>query len=223
MANSPTPPFRILVVDDEPFSRHVVAKMFAALGAEHVVFAESGGEARKAMAKDPALSLVISDHYMPDESGIHLLGDLRQGKLPLAYDTYFVVATASSSFALTAVALALDVDSFLSKPFGKEALARRLYQFLGNDGRLIKSPEQYGELDVTAMLAVAECMDPSAPRPAGPTVPTRRLASVVPDHTQLAADLRAKDGHLLLRAGTVLTRHLIGRLTELGVTDVPVG
>lgn len=213
--------FRILVVDDEQYSRHVVAKLFESLGASGVAFAASGAEARSAMAADPSIRLVISDHYMPDETGIRLLGDLRQGRLPLPHDTYFIVATASTSFVLTAVALSLDVDSFLSKPFGKDALARRLYQFLGNSGRSIKTPEHYQTFDVPAMLAAAEMVDPAAPKPARPAVPMTPLAKV-PSDTLLTADLTAEDGSVILYNGTQLTRHLMGRLVELGVKEVPI-
>jgi CheY-like chemotaxis protein len=218
-AKSPRAAFRILVVDDESFSRQFVFRLFESLGASHVVFAASGVEARAAMLADPALSLVISDHYMPDETGLTLLGDLRQGKLPLPHDTYFILATASTSFALTAVALALDADSFMSKPFAKEQLARRLYHSLATADRTIKPKETYQQLDVAGMLGAAERLDPAAPRPAIPMTPLAK----VPVDTPLAVDLIAKDGTVLLQKNTVLTRHLIVRLAELGVTEVPVG
>jgi CheY-like chemotaxis protein len=54
--------FRILVVDDEQFSRHMVTRMLTSLGAEQVTAVASCVEARAAMAADPSLSLVISDH-----------------------------------------------------------------------------------------------------------------------------------------------------------------
>jgi CheY-like chemotaxis protein len=222
MAGDAPPSFRILVVDDEPFSRKVMAKLCLSLGALHVVFAGSGAEARAAMQADPGLSLVICDHYMADETGLRLLGDLRQGRLPLPHDTYFVVATISTSFALTAVALALDADSFMSKPFGKEKLAKRLFHFLAPDAaRAIKPVEHYAALDVAGMLEAAERLDPAAPkRAAAPQIPMTKLRRVMPG-TRLAADLIAADGHTLLQAGTQLTRHLIDRLEEIGVELVP--
>jgi CheY-like chemotaxis protein len=214
------PSFRILVVDDDPYSRMVIAKLFDSLGALHVVFAGSGAEARAAMQADPALSLIVSDHYMPDGTGIHLLGELRQGRLPLPHDTYFVVSTVSTSFALTAVALALDVDSFMSKPYGKEQLAKRLFRFLSaGSPRAINPVEHYAKLDVAGMLEAAEGLDPAAPRQA-PRLPMTPIRRVMPG-TRLAADLTGADGHRLLQAGTPLTRHLIDRLEELGVKMVP--
>lgn len=216
------PAFRILVVEDEAFSRKMLGRLLKELGAEHVVLVSSCAEARAAMAADPALRMVVADHYMADGTGIALLAETRQGKLPLAHDTFFIVATASTSFALTAAALALDVDSFMSKPFGKDELAQRLYNFL-NGHRTIKPVEHYQGIDAAAMLHAAEMMDPMAAtlRPAGASAPPLTPLNHVLPETALAADLIAADGHMLLKAGTVLTRHLIGRLTELGVTGVP--
>lgn len=213
--------FRTLVVDDEPFSRQVVMRMLTQLGAERVAGAASAGEARDAMAADPTLRLIICDHYMPGGNGVALLGELRQGKLPLPYDAHFIIATASNSFALTAVALALDADSFLSKPFSKEELARRLYGSLVEGTRLIKSTDHYRTLDIPAMLRTAERLDPVGRAHNPPRDPWQPLGHVLPN-TPLSADLMVKDGSVLLQKGTVLTRHLIARLTELGVKTVPV-
>ncbi|MDA8250598.1 MAG: response regulator [Rhodospirillales bacterium] len=222
MTDGPRTSFRILVVDDEQFSRHMVARMLSSLGTEAVTTAACGAEARAAMAADSSLSLVISDHYMPDDSGIRLLGDLRQGRLPLPHDTNFIVATASKSFALAAVALALDADSFMSKPFSKDDLARRLYNTLVAGTRSIKRAEYYRGIDVTDMLATAERLDPASRGvELAASVPMRPLGRVLPD-TPLGADLRVKDGTVLLQCGTVLSRHLIARLTELGVREVPI-
>jgi CheY-like chemotaxis protein len=217
-----TSSFRILVVDDEPFSREVVCRLLVSLGAEWVAAATSADEARAVMAADTSLSLIICDHYMDGESGINLLGELRQGHLPLPHDTHFVIATASKSFALTAVALSLGADSFLSKPFTKNNLARRLYVSLVEGTRDIQPMDHYRTMDVGAMLKFAERTDPVAIAARKATrEPLKALGHVLPN-TPLAADLRVKDGTVLLQRGTVLTRHLIARLTELGVEKVPV-
>jgi two-component system CitB family response regulator len=218
--------FRILVIDDEPFSRHVATTLLGSLGAGQIVSAASSAEAKAALVADPSLGLILSDHYMPDGSGLRLLGDLRQGRLPIPHDSYFIVATASRSYALTSVALALDADSFISKPFGKEDLARRLYEFMVLGSRSIHPPLHYRDLDVNGMIAAAERMDPAAPvTSADSSVPMVGLNRVLPD-TPLGADLqvgkRAGEGSVLLRAGTPLSRHLISRLLELGITEVPV-
>lgn len=218
MASRPHP-FRILVVDDDDFSRRMVTRLLTDLGSETVATAASDAEAREAMRRDPTLSLVICDHYMPGGNGLRLLWDIRSARLPLFHDTCFVLATASKSFALTAVALALDADSFMSKPFSRNELARRLYASLVSGTRNIRPFDHYAAIDAPGMLAAAEWADPVAPpRPKVPPVPLNRVR---PD-TILAADLAGRDGSVLLLAGTVLTRHLIARLHELGIEEVEV-
>lgn len=212
--------FRILVVEDETFSRKVVSVLLAGLGAEHVAFAATCAEARQAIVDDPGLRMVVADHYLPDGTGIALLAETRQGHLALPHDTFFVIATGSTSFALTAVALALDADSFLSKPFTKDQLAQRFYHFLSGN-RSIKPVEYYRGVDAAGMLEAAERLDPLAAKHRQASLPMTPLSHVLPE-TPLAAALVSADGHVLLKAGTVLTRHLIGRLTELGVVEVPV-
>lgn len=211
--------FRILVIDDERFSRAMVVRYLTTLGAETVKTAASAAEARAAMNDDPELSLILCDHYMPDDNGLKLLWDLRRGEFKIPHDTRFMIATASKSYALASVALALDADSFLSKPFSKDELARRLYVSLVSGPRNIKMPLHYRDLNVPGMLAAAERADPAAPKVA--SAPMRPLRNVLPD-TPLGSDLTAADGTRLLLAGTVLTRHLIARLHELGITEVPI-
>ena len=131
--------FRVLVIDDEPMSLKVLHHLMQSLGAEQIATATSYAEARAALVADPSLKLIVSDHYMKDGNGIRLLGDVRQGLLPVPNDTYFIISTSSKSFALGAVAMMLHVDSFMSKPFAKEELARRLYDFMTNDSRAIEA------------------------------------------------------------------------------------
>lgn len=215
--------FRILVVDDERFSRDIVRRQLIGLGAGYVVTVGSAGEARDAMKEDPNLGLVICDHYMAGESGIELLSELRCGRLPLAHDSFFVIASASRSFALSAVALALDVDSFLRKPFDREELARRLYQFLVEGDRVVKPAEDYRKIQVKPMLGAAERADPVAATVGKGKQPDALTPLYqVRMNSVLGADLRLRDGTVLLQRGTVLSPHLIRRLRELGVDEVSV-
>lgn len=211
--------FRILVVDDEDFSRKMLVRHLTALGADAITAVASDPQARDAMLRDPQISLVICDHYMQGGNGLRLLWDIRGGRLPVAHDLCFVLATSSKSSALAAVALALDADSFMTKPFSRDELARRLYVSLVQGDRDIREPGYYRAIEAPSMLAAAERADPKAPaKPGRPLVPLRKVR---PD-TKLGSDLVGADGNVLLLAGTVLTRHLLVRLGELGVEAVPI-
>ena len=217
--------FRVLVIDDEPMSLKVLHHLMQSLGAEQIATATSYAEARAALVADPSLKLIVSDHYMKDGNGIRLLGDVRQGLLPVPNDTYFIISTSSKSFALGAVAMMLHVDSFMSKPFAKEELARRLYDFVTNDSRAIEPKEHYQQLKIDEMIAAAEAKDPARQLVASLIRPKNLemtpLNKVFPDSV-LVADLTDAEGGMLLRSGTTLSRHILKRLAELGVQEVPV-
>jgi CheY-like chemotaxis protein len=224
MTESGAGPLHVLLVDDEPFSLSMVQHLMQNLGADHIVTASSFAEARVALATDASLRMIVSDHYMPDGSGLRLLGDLRQGKFAVPNDSYFVVSTSSKSFALAAVAMALDVDSFMTKPYSKDQLALRLYEFLTKETRSIKSTEHYLNLDVDAMLTAAESMDPMSKKGTDKKAPHAPLTPLnkVQFDTPLTQDLVNASGVILLRNGTILSKHILRRLAELGIEGVPI-
>jgi CheY-like chemotaxis protein len=147
---------RVLVVDDEALSRKVLIMLLQRLGAEEVTVAESFTEAIDLLSKDASFRLVITDHFMPDGRGAHLLGKIRQGALAVAHDTYVVISTTSESFRLQAVALALDADAFLTKPYSKENLAASMLGFMNAKSRNLKPASYYQGLDVAGMVEAAE-------------------------------------------------------------------
>lgn len=67
---------RVLVVDDEPAARDVVAKYLKGDG-HHVVTAANGGEAMQRVMNEH-FDLVITDHGMPGLSGIQLANGVRR-------------------------------------------------------------------------------------------------------------------------------------------------
>ncbi|HEX5325207.1 MAG TPA: response regulator, partial [Acetobacteraceae bacterium] len=61
----------IMVVDDDPEVREIVAAFLADAG-HHILQAGGGREALELLAETPDLDLVITDVRMPDISGIDL-------------------------------------------------------------------------------------------------------------------------------------------------------
>jgi CheY-like chemotaxis protein len=147
---------RVLVVDDEALSRKVLVMLLQRLGAEEVTVATSFGEAVALLSTDATFRLVITDHFMPDGRGVGLLGKIRQGALAVPHDTYVIISTTSESFRLKAVALALDADAFLTKPYSKENLAANMLAFMDAKTRTLKPASYYQGLDVAGMVEAAE-------------------------------------------------------------------
>lgn len=147
---------RVLVVDDEALSRKVVTMLLGRLGAEEVTVAASFTEAIDFLSTDGSFGLVITDHFMPDGRGVQLLGKIRQGELAVPHDTFVVISTTSESFRLKAVALALDADAVLTKPYSKENMAESMIAFMEAQDRKLKPASYYQSLDVPGMVEAAE-------------------------------------------------------------------
>ena len=66
----------MLVVDDEPATLRVMARVLASAGIDCVA-ADSAAEAQRQLRSQPGIDVVLSDIYMPTTSGIELLTQVR--------------------------------------------------------------------------------------------------------------------------------------------------
>ena len=116
-------PQRILVVDDEPTVREVVATYLARDGFEVRQLAD-GGRVSEAIAKfDP--HLVVLDVMLPVRSGFDVLRELRtHSELPV------ILLTARSDEADRVLGLELGGDDYLVKPFSPRELTARVRSVL---------------------------------------------------------------------------------------------
>ncbi len=113
---------RVLIVDDEPIGREVLARALDSLG---IAFdaAEDGAEAWTRFDAAP-YDVVISDWRMPEVDGLELCRRIRSragDRYP-----YFILLTASGSADDVRPAIELGVDDFLNKPLDVATLDVRL-------------------------------------------------------------------------------------------------
>jgi len=119
--NSPTTPLhslsgvRILVVDDEPDTRELVAVVLATCGAE-VVLVGSATEALDEMERQ-RFDLLISDIGMPEMNGYDLVGRIRQLSEENGGRTPAVALTAYAGADNRKRALAAGYEMHIPKPF----------------------------------------------------------------------------------------------------------
>jgi len=108
---------RILVVDDEPYVRTVIAAM---LEKAHYrpVLASNGLEAMERLETDAPYDLVLSDIMMEGLDGMSLLERLRE----LQPDTPMVMVTAIHDVGVAISAIRKGAYDYLLKPFEKEQL-----------------------------------------------------------------------------------------------------
>ena len=118
---------RILVVDDQATVRTIVKKTLEAAGYT-VDTADNGLLALQAIDKDPP-ALVITDIMMPELDGLELVEGLRHRSETHALPIIFM--TASDDPQHFARSLNIKAKQFMSKPFSREELLKRVQMIIG--------------------------------------------------------------------------------------------
>lgn len=112
----------VLIVDDEPVNRLVLAKMVEHLGSR-CVEAASGPEALEVLRERP-VDLVLMDIQMPRMSGIEAVGLLREAAGP--NQDAPVVAVTGDTTRTKREYIALGFDDYANKPISLAAVQQML-------------------------------------------------------------------------------------------------
>jgi two-component system NtrC family response regulator len=113
-------PFRILVVDDEPPQRELVAGFLRKQGFE-VALAGDGEDALARFRAEP-FDLVLTDQRMPGLSGLELIAALRRVNPEVAV----VVMTAYGTIETAVAAIKAGAADYLTKPLNLDELLHRI-------------------------------------------------------------------------------------------------
>ncbi len=113
-------PFRILVVDDEPAQRELVAGFLQKQGCE-VALAGDGHEALARFKAEP-FDLVLTDQRMPGLSGLELLAALRR----VTPEVAVIVMTAYGTIETAVAAIKAGAADYLPKPLNLDELLHRI-------------------------------------------------------------------------------------------------
>ena len=115
-----TEPFRILVVDDEPAQRELVAGFLRKRGFD-VAEAAGGQDALQRFTREP-FDLVLTDQRMADLSGLDLLHRLRA----VTPEAAVIVMTAYGTIETAVGAIKAGATDYLSKPLNLDELLHRI-------------------------------------------------------------------------------------------------
>jgi len=135
-------PARVLVVDDEPMVREVVAR-YLELDGVLVEEASNGAEAMEWLDRNTA-DLIVLDVMLPEVDGLSILRRLR-----LTSDVPVILLTARSSEIDRIAGFELGADDYVVKPFSPREVAARVRTILrrGRIPAATGSGEFRGEFD----------------------------------------------------------------------------
>jgi len=114
---------KVLVIDDEPFSREYFRRLLqpAKLKVDTAATAEEGLN----ILEHGSYDLVILDLRLPDADGICVLKRIRE----CAVHTPVIIITAYGTVGIAVEAMKLGAFDFLSKPFIKASCKGRISRF----------------------------------------------------------------------------------------------
>lgn len=118
---------RILVADDEPHIRRILATFLEAAGFV-VDQADDGTGAMELLEGPVAYDMALLDIMMPNRSGLDVLEATRL--LPHRAGMPIMILTAKGQDADRDAAFALGADEFITKPFSPKKLLGRIHEIL---------------------------------------------------------------------------------------------
>lgn len=118
---------RILVADDEPHIRRILATFLEAAGFV-VDQADDGTGAMELLEGPAAYDMALLDIMMPNRSGLDVLEATRL--LPHRAGMPIMILTAKGQDADRDAAFALGADEFITKPFSPKKLLGRIHEIL---------------------------------------------------------------------------------------------
>ncbi|CAH1195456.1 Sensor histidine kinase RcsC [Paenibacillus plantiphilus] len=121
------PPYRLLVVDDEPVNLQVVIQQLAALNCI-VDTATSGEQVASRMKELQVYDLVIADLMMTGLSGYDLCLAIRKNYT--LYELPILIMTASNREDTIVAGFSAGANDYISKPFGRNELLSRVHTLI---------------------------------------------------------------------------------------------
>ncbi len=108
---------KVMIVDNEAFSRKYVTRILEAIGIGAVETAMSGADALARLAKtDADIDLVICDIEMPEMNGYEFVRRVRYGTVPRFKDVPILILTGHATEKNVQRAHTHKIDGFVTKP-----------------------------------------------------------------------------------------------------------
>lgn len=121
---------RVLVVDDSPAMRGLIASIIDQIGNCEVTEASNGYEALKELPRQQ-FALIVTDINMPDINGLELISYIR--KSPNYADTPVVIVTTEGANTDRDRGMKLGATAYFVKPFNPEDFVAKVSSLLSRE------------------------------------------------------------------------------------------
>lgn len=123
---------KILIVEDSPITRAMIASAVEIIGDMEIFESKSGFEALKLLPHH-SFNLIVTDINMPDINGLELVSFVK--KNPEYKHIPLIIITTEGSERDKEKGLALGADEYLVKPFNPEELQTLVKKYLKTGNR----------------------------------------------------------------------------------------
>ena len=137
---------KFLIVDDFVDMRSVLQNMLSSFGVKKIDSVMNGKEAIR-IIEQKRYDVILCDYNLgPGRDGQQVLEEIRHRKL-IGVGTVFVMVTAENTRVMVMGAVEYEPDSYLTKPFTKNLLGKRLNHLLTKKADLIEIEHAINNLD----------------------------------------------------------------------------
>lgn len=114
---------KVLIVDDEPTIRNLIAAVLHGMGISNLKFASNGLNAWETLEQSGSnFDMIICDWMMPEMDGLEFLKKVRADN----YETCFVMLTSKKTKSDIVGAIEEGVDAYVAKPFTTNQLQDKI-------------------------------------------------------------------------------------------------
>ena len=134
---------KVLIVDDEHYSRKVIRTLLTAIGVERVFEAQDGASGLNAIQQDKP-DIVLLDWEMPGMDGAEFMRKVRSPATFPNPDVPIIMLTGHGERSRVLEAVNLGVHEFLLKPVSSTALLTRILGVLTTPRPMVRRGNFYG-------------------------------------------------------------------------------
>jgi CheY-like chemotaxis protein len=119
-----------LIVDDDKFSRTFTKTALYQIGIKNTKEAATTAEAAE-IIRAYKIDLVLLDHQMPEENGLDLAKQIKEGKIGANKDLPIIMVTVDTKEKTVLAAKNIGIHEYLVKPISPLALRKRIATAFG--------------------------------------------------------------------------------------------